>query len=547
MITFRRTIQLISLILFLTLLALAVSSADTTTSLDFFLLLDPALIVFTAISAGIFSVAFIPALLVLIITLFLGRIFCGYICPMGTTLDGTDKLFGATGKKQPGPGKHRLLKYIILFFLLGASLFGVSFVFAAAPLSLITRFYGILVHPVLAFLLNELLNLIYPLAEWLDMDAVVFTRIAAPRFATQIFILAFFGILFVLATVSPRFWCRNLCPSGALMGLLSKKPMIRRGVSDDCTNCGRCANACPMGAIITEEPRVTLHEECIVCRTCENICPENAILFGRAKNEEMFEKRRFSFTRRQFISSGLFGAVTATVGLTGLNSLHGKSGPGQVAPRGLIRPPGTLPEMDFLAQCSRCGECMAACPTNTLQPIWLDAGFMGLFSPALNLRRSYCSPECRMCGEVCPTDAIRSLSKSERIWAKTGTAVIFRRKCLAWEQQKSCMVCDEVCPYKAVEFRKEPGNPVPVPQVHEEKCAGCGFCEHFCPVQNQSAIVITPMGALRISEGSYITHGRSQGLNLSIRAKSEYGSIPEGENWGKGFAPGFEDDGSGNE
>ncbi|MBW1819970.1 MAG: 4Fe-4S binding protein, partial [Deltaproteobacteria bacterium] len=403
----------------------------------------------------------------------------------------------------------------------------------------------LLVHPVLVFLSNEILSLIHPLAEWLDMDTLIFMQIATPRFATQFFILAFFGALFFLAKASPRFWCRNLCPSGALMALLSKKPLIRRDVSDDCTDCGRCANSCPMSAIMPEDPRVALHEECIVCRTCENTCPENAILFDRVRSEQVLEKHRFSFTRRQFICSGLFGAATATVGLTGLNSLHGKPGPGQVAPQGLIRPPGALPEMGFLAQCSRCGECMAACPTNTLQPIWLDAGFMGLFSPGLNLRRSYCSPECRMCGEVCPTDAIRSLLKNERIWAKTGTAVIFRRKCLAWEQQKSCMVCDEVCPYKAVEFRKEPGNPVPVPQVREEKCAGCGYCEHFCPVQNQSAIVVTPMGALRMSEGSYIAQGKSQGLNLSITTKSEYGLQPRIKDWGKGFAPGFEDDESG--
>ena len=96
MITFWRTIQLISLILFLSLLALAISSAITPTPLDLFLLLDPALIALTAISARIFTIAFIPAVLVLIITLLFGRIFCGYICPMGTTLDGTDKLFGTT-------------------------------------------------------------------------------------------------------------------------------------------------------------------------------------------------------------------------------------------------------------------------------------------------------------------------------------------------------------------------------------------------------------------------------------------------------------------
>lgn len=545
MITFRRAVQIFSLILFLLLLTLAVLSTDTPTPLDLFLLLDPVLIALTAISARILAVAFIPAFLVLLVTLFFGRIFCGYMCPMGTTLDGGDKLFRPQGKKRPQTGKLSLLKYIVLFFLLGASILGVSFVFVAAPLSLITRFYGLLVHPVLAFFSNETLVFIQPLAEWFGMDTLMFMRITTPRFATQLFVLAFFIALFVLARVSPRFWCRNLCPSGALMALVSRRPLIRRFVSDDCTECGKCAHSCPMSAIITDDPHITLHEECIVCRTCQNICPENAISFNNAKVENTYEKKGFPLTRRQFIYSGLAGAATATVGLTGLNSVYGKPGPGQVAPQGLIRPPGALPEMDFLAQCVRCGECMAACPTNTLQPIWLDAGFMGLFSPALNLRRSYCSPECNMCGEVCPTDAIRSLSLNERMWAKTGTAVIFRRKCLAWEQEKSCMVCDEVCPYKAVEFIKEPGNRVPVPQVHEEKCAGCGYCEHFCPVQNQSAIVVTPMGGIRMSEGSYVEEGKNQGLNLSIRPKSAYDPRPEGEDWGKGFAPGFEDDNSG--
>jgi MauM/NapG family ferredoxin protein len=545
MITFRRAIQIFSLILFLLLLALAVSSTDTPTPLDLFLLLDPVLIAFTAISARILAVAFIPAFLVLLVTLFFGRVFCGYMCPMGTTLDGGDKLFGKQGKKRPQTGKLSLLKYIVLFFLLGASILGVSFVFVAAPLSLITRFYGLLVHPVLAFLSNETLVLIQPLAEWFGMDTLMFMRINTPRFATQLFVLAFFIALFVLARVSPRFWCRNLCPSGALMALVSRKPLIRRFVSDDCTECGKCAHSCPMAAIITDDPHITLHEECIVCRTCQNICPENAISFNGVKTENTYDKKGFPLTRRQFIYSGLVGAATATVGLTGLNSVYGKPGPGQVAPQGLIRPPGALPEMDFLAQCVRCGECMTACPTNTLQPIWLDAGFMGLFSPALNLRRSYCSPECSMCGEICPTGAIRSLSPNERMWAKTGTAVIFREKCLAWEQQKSCMVCDEVCPYKAVEFIKEPGNRVPVPQVHEEKCAGCGYCEHFCPVQNQAAIVVTPMGAIRMSEGSYVAEGKNQGLNLSIRPKSAHDAQPENKDWGKGFAPGFEDDKSG--
>jgi MauM/NapG family ferredoxin protein len=537
---FRRTIQLLSLGLFFLLLTLAVISFKSPESLDLFLRLDPGLALLSTISARTLAFAFFPALLVMVATLFFGRIFCGYICPMGTTLDGGDKLFGT---KRTSGGEHRdfsHLKYLVLCFLLGAALLGVSLVFLAAPLSLITRFYALLIHPVLALISHKFLGFLHPLTEQLDLSAFAFVQVATPKFTTQMFIFIFFGLVFFLARLSPRFWCRNLCPSGALMAVISMKPVMGRRVSEACTACGKCISSCPMAAIPVKSPQGTRHEECIVCRTCEAVCPEQAINFGRAKNVQSLEKAPFSQGRRQFLYSGFLGTAVAVTELTGLHAPADKPGPGQVAPPKLIRPPGTLPESAFLSRCVRCGECMAACPTNTLQPIWFDAGFMGMFSPALTPRRGYCSPECTLCGHVCPTGAIRPLSPQERIWAKTGTAVIYPTRCLAWEQQKSCMVCDEVCPYKAVIFRKEPGNRVPVPRVDENKCAGCGYCEHYCPVQNEAAIVVTPMGSLRLSEGSYLDQGKAQGLRLSIHT-APGAPAPENEGGQPGFAPGFDD------
>ena len=541
MIAFRRTIQLLSLGLFFMLLTLAVISFKSPESLDLFLRLDPGLALLSTISARTLAVTFTPALLVLVATLFFGRIFCGYICPMGTTLDGGDKLFGIKRTSDKRYLKLAHLKYLVLCFLLGAALLGVSLVFLAAPLSLITRFYGLLIHPILALMVHKLFVWVHPLAEQLDLNSIVFVQMATPRFNTQMFILLFFGLVFFLARLSPRFWCRNLCPSGALMAVISMKPVMGRRVSTACTICGKCISSCPMTAIPAKSPQSTHHEECIVCRTCEAVCPEQAIRFGRTKKGHSLEKTPFSPGRRRFMYSGILGATVAATELTGLHAPADKSGPGQVAPLKLIRPPGSLPEAAFLSRCVRCGECMSACPTNTLQPIWFDAGFMGLFSPALTPRRGYCSPECTLCSHVCPTDAIRALSKKERIWAKTGTAVIYPTRCLAWEQQKSCMVCDEVCPYKAVIFQKEPGNPVPVPRVDENKCAGCGYCEHYCPVRNEAAIVVTPMGSLRLFKGSYMAQGKAQGLKLSIHAPPGYGKIPENEHGQNGFAPGFDD------
>ena len=79
------------------------------------------------------------------------------------------------------------------------------------------------------------------------------------------------------------------------------------------------------------------------------------------------------------------------------------------------------------------------------------------------------------------------------------------------------MVCDEVCPYDALEFEKRPDLPHPVPHVIEDRCSGCGYCEHACPVYNEAAIVVTPMNALRLNPGeSYEYAAKSQGFTLQL-------------------------------
>jgi MauM/NapG family ferredoxin protein len=293
-------------------------------------------------------------------------------------------------------------------------------------------------------------------------------------------------------------------------------------------------------AIEAETPKATRHGECIVCLSCQKICPEKAIRFPVLNPESGGPLPSFLPDRRHFLLAGATGVLAAATGLTGLKSPRGKPGPGWIAPAGLLRPPASLPEMEFLSRCVRCGECMAACPTNTLQPLWFEAGWMGLFSPAVTPKRGFCISDCRQCGRVCPTGAITYLAPRERLWAKIGTAVIYKEKCLAWEHKKRCLVCGEVCPFKAVEFNFEAGNPVTVPEVHEERCTGCGYCEHYCPVQNQSAIVVSPMGAIRLAQGSYGEVARRQGLNFTLRqARSfDYPTAPQGT--APGRAPGFD-------
>ncbi|MCP3901002.1 MAG: 4Fe-4S binding protein [Desulfobacteraceae bacterium] len=505
--------------------------------------MDPSLVLISAISARIVLIAFIPAVIVLISGMFIGRVFCGYICPMGTTLDMTDALFRFKNKPYLFSKNLLKVKYLVLIFLLGSSFFGVSYVFFASPLSLITRLYGLIIFPIISFLSMETLDIIRPLGDILDLNSISFAQIRTIRFDTQFFIFFFFVIVFSMVYFSSRFWCRYLCPSGALLTFFSKSPLIRRQVSEDCNQCGKCARKCPMSAIDKEIPEKAFFSECIVCKTCEDICPEKAVSFKNLKKTDTITYETFSPKRRAFVSTGILGAGTAVMSLTGLNSLYGKPGEGQFGVKGLVRPPGAVMETDFLSRCTRCGECMVACPTNTLQPIWFKAGLPALFSPAVTLRRGFCDPKCHECGTVCPTNAIRPLGKSDRIWAKTGTASIIRQKCLAWEFNKSCMVCDEVCPYDAIEFKIEAGNKVPVPHVIENKCAGCGYCEHFCPVRNQAAIEVSPMDALRLNQGNYEAEARLKGFQLQLKPSGQktegysepYPTIEQGS------APGFDE------
>ncbi|WP_035244520.1 4Fe-4S binding protein [Desulfonatronovibrio hydrogenovorans] len=542
--SFRTIIRFLSLGFFIFLLWMTTFPLKGWFPVDFFLRLDPLIFLGTVISSRQLITALIPGLLILLLTLVLGRFFCGYICPMGITLDVTDKVFGPgkNNNTKLSAQKHavmRNIKYLVLLFILGTCLLGISSVFLASPLSLVTRFYGLVLYPGLVFMGEGFLTLVMPLSSALGVSFLTYAELEPYRFATQWFILLFFAAVFALAYYSPRFWCRYLCPSGALMALFSRNPVVGRKVSEACTDCSICQKKCPMDAI-DSDPTRTSHHECIACETCVRVCPEQAVNFG------IGEKKSGRVTgylpaRRQVLASLAAGAGSALLIQTGISSVKSEFIPGNILPSSLIRPPGALPEESFLGRCIRCGQCMKVCPTNTLQPVWLDGGLGGIFSPKVLPRRGPCDPLCNACGMVCPSGALRSLPLAEKMWAKIGTSYIIPFKCLAWEWKRECLVCYEVCPYAALELKRVDGNPVPVPYVIHHKCSGCGACEYHCPVQAGSAIVVEPMESLRMSKGSYIDKGRAIGLDLEAdpdRQRRPPGHLFDGDDPGD-LPPGF--------
>jgi ferredoxin len=501
----KKTIQALSLFLFTAFFFLATYRLSDWFPADIYLRIDPLLGISAVIASREIIGRALWSLILIIATLLVGRFFCAYVCPMGAAIDGLDFLFF---RKRSRPDLKagtnlRRWKYFLLTVILTAALTGVSLVYLLDPIAFLTRFYTFVIYPLIIVLLNLLLDLLRPFTRWMGWISLSHFHYPQPVYYMTAVTLAIFGMVIALNRLTPRFWCRYLCPLGALISLFSPLGVFKRRVSAECNRCMVCRKRCPMGAI-DENPLQTHLSECIQCRECARICPREAISFPTSFS------MRGGYAGLDVSRRGFFYSITGglTFGFISIQSpftlLHGR--------RQLIRPPGALPEIEFLRTCIRCGECMKSCVTNTLQPCLWESGMGGLWSPKLELRMAACEPNCNVCGKVCPTQAIRSLPLEEKTYAKIGTAVLRKETCLVWAQNKMCLICDEICPYNAIVFRPIEGYRRPV--VIASRCNGCGYCEQRCPVKGDSAIVVVTDGEIRLKSGSYIAEGKKLQLEF---------------------------------
>jgi ferredoxin-type protein NapF len=141
---------------------------------------------------------------------------------------------------------------------------------------------------------------------------------------------------------------------------------------------------------------------------------------------------------------------------------------GRVRPKAEIRPPWALPESAFVDRCTRCNDCLKACPQGILVPG--DSGY-----PTVEFSRGECI-FCADCVTACQPRALLRASEDAAPWPYKA---LVSEACLP-KKGVECRVCGDFCDVRAIRFTPRIGGN-PLPDIDPETCTGCGACVAPCP------------------------------------------------------------------
>ena len=380
--------------------------------------LDPLVGLATLLSTRTLYAGLLWGLATVVLTVLFGRFFCGWLCPFGTIHQFVGFLANRKNsvaarikfnRYRPG----QAVKYWILVFLLTISALelAVDLIRLPATNGLV---FGILILAALILTANYVLRqmpsnykvsaLLFAslTAVWLllsrifmgdhisaaalqigllDPIPLVYRSInlivlplvdqtalklsAVPRLYDGTGLIAVVFLAAILLNLAiPRFYCRFICPAGALFGVLSRFALWRIGkVSDECSQCHICERSCEGACAPSSQIRIS---ECILCMNCLDECRHDLITYRNAPSAAG-EIQRLGLSRRQFLAATVSGAAVIP-----MLRISGNLGSGWKS--GIVRPPGALPEKEFLSRCIKCGQCMRICPTNVIHPAGLAGG-----------------------------------------------------------------------------------------------------------------------------------------------------------------------------
>ena len=446
------------------------------------------------------KVQFLPALLALnvgvvvvlvLLTLLLGRIYCSVICPLGVFQDIVSRFNRKKNRFAYSPAM-RWVRYGVLGVFIIAFIAGVgSFVALLEPYSA----YGRIVSNLFVPIYQWGNNLLAYFAERADSYAFYSVDVWMKGIGTFTVALITFIVIVFLAWRGGRTYCNTICPVGTILGFLSKYSLFKVRIDEEkCNGCGLCARNCKASCINSKGHKID-YSRCVACYNCIEKCNKKALQYSLPKSKKQKEgkSQEADISRRNMLA--VAGALLATSAVKaqsakmdgGLAFIEDKKIPKRQTP---IVPAGAKSIRNFTKRCTGCQLCVSVCSNQVLRPSTSLSTFM---QPEVSYERGYCRPECTKCSEVCPAGAIEAITREDKSSTQIGHAVWVEKNCVVLTDGVKCGNCACWCPAGAITMiDKDPDalDPVQTPMINIERCIGCGACENLCPVRPFSAIYV---------------------------------------------------------
>ncbi len=468
--------------------------------------LFPSVLRMLALSFGTAATGFV---LVILLTLLFGRVYCSSICPMGTLQDMITALSRQFRKRKTQrfrytSNRKNLLRYSILaatvLLWAGGSLFLLNLL---DPYANFGKFSVSLFHPATIWINNTLAFTL----ERFDVFAVAPMSMHALPLDVVAVSVGLFAVVGTMAAWRGRLFCNTICPAGSALGLLAGHSVYRIGFHEQaCTHCGKCERVCKAECLDSRAKKVD-QSRCINCFNCFASCPNQGLYYElRKKSGPVRQPANSDKGKRQFLLTLAGGLASIPMGLKFAAArqghavlagrqqrrhLHHRGGAGSIPIDSQlpVTPPGSLSHSHFTSHCIACYLCVSTCPTKVIVPSFFTFGLEGFMQPRLDFHRSFCNYDCVRCTEVCPTGAITHQTPGQKRLIQTGVVRFQVESCIVVADRTDCGACSEHCPTKAVQM-------VPyrdglfIPRLTPSLCVGCGACEFACPTEPYKAIYV---------------------------------------------------------
>ena len=445
---------------------------------------------------ALLSVSSFGFLIILILTILFGRVYCSSICPLGTLQDFVNWIRGKIKRSDKRRfeflNEQKTLRLSLLIIPILVFVFGSSLAINLLdPYSIYGRFAGNFFRPIMV----GLNNIAAFVSDRFKLYAVYGYDLKAFTLIPFIITTAFFVFVVVMSWIKGRLYCNTVCPVGTLLGYISKFSLFKIVIkNEDCLSCGICAKECRANCIDSDNKTIDT-SRCVMCFDCLTNCPTNGIVLDRTyfkhSNIQSSNHVNLDINKRSFLfkSSVFLISLSSLAAQIQKKIVVTKPSTKPVFRKNAVSPPGSVSIDKFNGKCTACHLCVSACPTQVLQPSFLEYGFLGMLQPRMDNIASFCNFDCKICSDVCPTGAILPIDLEKKKLTQIGKAIFVKDNCIVQTQKTDCGACSEHCPTKAVHMIPFEGK-LFIPETRDDYCIGCGAFEFACPTKPYKAIYV---------------------------------------------------------